>query len=1161
METNEATASTGGVFGKAIEEFLGELREKGKRDAKNPFIQVLNSQIERSCIGNGLPQSDVSARELQRSISELDSRKRSGKGYRLLHRLKPFLEVFKNMMKKCEAFAQVAPFGVSVAFAGARIVLEMAVAVDEYLEVVVVAMEQITGILEIYQKLSASHDLGPRLVRSYKEIITFWYKLSKVLSAPKISGIVPRSILTPLKAETEDALKNLQQDMHVNLGISQAAGLVMAAKDRQERADADQRALRDGIRRWIMGQSSVDFRGDYENLLDQRHDSTCAWILRDQRFLDWRDARYNAFLWYNAQPGSGKSVLASSVIDHLTGAGKKTAYFFYSFSKNYTRYVINGLRILALQLLALVKIPSDKLVDLYEAETQFSPHLENVRTLIDVVHELMNRIEDLYIIIDGVDECEDEKDTISLLEGLLGRPTLGTVRWLFSSRVSDIEKAMRNLGAVEIQPSPEDIIGDINDYLSSKISCKHCVRTWTKECDTNFLMARFVSETLGKLTSEADITAELNTFPKKLNGYYTRALAKINARGRIEQLIARRIFLILSSAHQSITVEELLDALAIERRSQDHSTSRLPKEELIQDLCGSLVNIEKHSPDPSQGRVIRLCHKSVKDFFQQDPKETDLGIDESLHKYFVRPVDAHEELGLDCLTYLMYGRYSRHIDLGFLSGTIPKKHAFLRYAAAFWFQHLGDPRIDTPSSAVICAVRKFLQSKNFWNCLRVQSHVVPYLFGRYTRHRKGFQMAIRGREWKGEDGFAVPVPDWLSDQSPEDLLMDQSLCAFVDDWREVMIIHPDAVDQCPPLVKLASSCWLKSLLKTSRLKVADLGGTLGSNAVISSSRLLAAEIKGKKLCVDWAYRTKNDPSGVVHRVKQPLFKPNTEPQKSQQSLPVETDISNWTIWPTLQDDVSGDLVAWSVDPQTLDLRKTGRGDSERIQRPASTTEKERRTMARTSWEMLAYLNETRANPEMPVQVIHMSQEICKRMAAGKDEDDGDDIDQSDDSSESESESEPESDDYSDDDTSSSQGSAGDSDSDSDSAIGDMTSDESDLESHPGGGQEYATGDCLIIIPQVQGLAPYWTTPWRTTTAHPPLIWSRIVCAVHPTRPLVAFMRSPTQLDFVNLEARTQRAIKVSGLPCDPDDVSATVRGSFNNPAYPFLRWCLVIVQM
>ncbi|KAJ2996044.1 hypothetical protein NUW58_g1096 [Xylaria curta] len=963
---DDRVVATPEVLGRAIDEFLAELKQKHREDAKNPFLQALISHVENSRINDGLAQSEVSAQELQSSVLELDARKRTGKGYRLLHRLSPFLEIFKTVLKKCEAFAQVAPFGVAIAFVGARIVLEMALAVEEYLEIVVTAMEGIAEILEIYQKMSTSPDLGARLVRSYQRIITFCYKLSKVLSSSKAKGILPRAILTPLKKETEESLKGLQEEMHINLGISQAASPLFADKDRQARENAQQRALKNDIKRWIMGPSGVDFKGD-------------------RRFLDWHNSRNNAVLFYTAQPGSGKSVLASAIIYYLTKAEKKVAYFFYSFSKNSRRYVVDGLRILALQLLTSVGTPSDKLVDLYETESQLSPCLNNLRVTANLV---------------------------------------------------------------------------------------------------------FVSEALGKLTSKANIKAELKTFPKKPNGYYTRTLAKIDARGRMEQQVARRIFLILSSARQAMSIDELVDALAIQHKSQEYSAAHLPKEELIKDLCGPLIVIEQHASESNQS---------------PDPKTCDLGVDESLHKYFVAPSNAHQEIGLDCLTYLMYKRYAKHMDLAFLDNGVPKEHAFLRYAATFWFQHLGDEYIDKPSTIVTTAVQEFISSKNFWNCLRVQSQVVPYLFERYTRQNRGFKMGIKGREWKGDDSFALPLPAWLGDVSPGNLLRDQSLCHFAEEWREVIITQPNGLDQCVSMNHFASSCWLKPLSKTNTVRCVNLAETFG-NGILATVQIIGVGFSGKKLWVDVAYQTRHNPADVICRLKQPLFKANSQPQWSHQRLPIEFDMLQWAICPLVDGNIAGELVAWSVDTKSLDLIKVTREHNERIKVSSPIT-----TSGMTSkidWEILTHQSEKGADVEAFTHVIHISNKKGMSYEASSDKEGSADEGE-----------------FSDDDTASERPS-------DESTVGEETTDESDIESRS---DDHKDTDCLIVIQQ--GHSPHWTKPWT----HSPLIWSRIVCAVHPTEPLVAFMYTPAQLEVVDMKEKTERLIKVSDLMNKAENVLASVR--------------------
>ncbi|KAI1331713.1 hypothetical protein F5Y16DRAFT_359066 [Xylariaceae sp. FL0255] len=1096
----------------AIESFLAELKEKEKEDPKNPFLKAMSRHVNQP--KTAISQTETSAQDLQACITKMDDTKRANKGYRMLHQIRRFLEAFKDLMKKCESLLQVTPFGVSAAFVGVRVVLEMAISVDENLELVVDSLQRVAGILMIYDRIPlSSPDIGQRLVNSYKRIILFWYKLSKVLSSHR--SVIARSILMPLKREIEDALKEMKEDMHINLGIHQVEALRVTQK-------GDQRTLKNSIKSWIMGEGAVDFRGDYEDMLEARHEGTCTWILEDSRFVEWQKSRKNALLWYHAQPGSGKSVLASAVIKYLMSTDKQVVYFFYSFGKSSRNRFANGLRMLALQLLAFVECPSDRLVKLCEVDTQFSPYLTNMRTLVDVVHELITRVDSVHVVLDGIDECVDEMNVLGTIEDLIGRPTLGIVRWLVTSRLSAISTSMRKLKAIEMQPNSSMISKDIEDYLSSKVQCDGCLRDWTEECDGNFLIARFVQETLGKLTSEEDIRAELETFPTKLNGYYMRELTKIEARGGPwERSIARRVFLILSTVQQTVSVAELLDALAIKRGSPDYSAERLPQQDILTSLCGSLIVIEKEPMEPGRGQIIRLSHKSIKDFFQQDVQFSDSGLNAALYKYFSTPSAAHEEIGLDCLTYLMYARYSKHVNLDFLEAEIPREHAFLPYAATFWFQHLGDASIQTPKPDTVQLVQAFTGSKAFWNCLKVQSLVAPYLFGRYTSRGGYFKMEIGSRDWHGEDGFGVPLPSWIADHPADNALRDLSLCTFADEWREVMITCPTGIDQCVPLKQFANSCYLKALSKDSKVQIAQISEPPPTAKPLSAAQLLDVYFRGKKLCVDIAYQTSVDQEVEVWRQLQLLFKNNSEAEHHSQRLPIEPAATAWIFHASRRSDMCSELAGWSIDPGTLNVRKIGPERSESFRCPASLFTKACGKKSSMRWELLTHSNQAGSEEQgLSLQIFHTSNRCTsptaswgakydptnndthggvedKSVSSGSDEEDSSEVDE-----------------YSDDEDSSSE-----EDEDS-SANEDTTTEESDLEDETGC---MTDTNCLVII--ANNSAPYWTTPW----VHTPVLWSKIGVAVHPDRHLVAFVRETTQLEVIDLDKRTETSIKLSGL--------------------------------
>ena len=137
-------------------------------------------------------------------------------------------------------------------------------------------------------------------------------------------------------------------------------------------------------------------------------------------------------------PGAGKSVLCASIIDKLQQSDKKeqrnVIYFFCRFDEPDKCRAISALKSIALQALKLIEYIPDELYQLYReeysAEECFVADLAIAERVVD---HLLKRIEYVYIIIDGLDECQDSTLVDSLVR-LCGKKTFGITKWFFSSR-------------------------------------------------------------------------------------------------------------------------------------------------------------------------------------------------------------------------------------------------------------------------------------------------------------------------------------------------------------------------------------------------------------------------------------------------------------------------------------------------------------------------------------------------------------------------------------------------------------------------------------------------------------------------------------------------------------------------------------------------------
>lgn len=524
-------------FSRAIDDFLGEL--SAEDDPKNPFLRELKASRQQLAKTPGCKtQAQASAANLRDFMEDLQTQKSSGRGLRILARLEPFIDSLARVMGLCENMLSAAPFGVSIAFSGARIVLKLATQMQTCLDSIVDAMEQIGNSLKCYDKFAQafpdSDEVQDLLARSYKNIVCFWFKASRILSRHSLKTVI-RGATRSIEKEIKTALDGLSRDSSNVMALAQATTAEQAIHKKES-------TLRQGVIDWIKSGSYIDVRPILQDQLDLRLPGTCNWLFEDKRFLNWCNATENSTLWYNAKPGSGKTVYAATIIDHLRKRDKKVAYFFYSFNSPQRKFGISGLRSLALQLLKFVTGLPDRVVQRYKDEIEnCASGLDNIHTASHVVHELLTQCEETYVVIDGVDECLDDDITLITLHYMMNMPTYGLVKWLFTSRnYLKIRTVMEASRAVEIEAPTESISHDIRFFFSKYISCQHCIDKWT-EGEDNFLYSKLICDTLqGEgLTSDAEIEQALETYPKNLNSYYLRALDKLSETTEQQQVLAR----------------------------------------------------------------------------------------------------------------------------------------------------------------------------------------------------------------------------------------------------------------------------------------------------------------------------------------------------------------------------------------------------------------------------------------------------------------------------------------------------------------------------------------------------------------------------------------------------------------------------------------------
>jgi hypothetical protein len=292
----------------------------------------------------------------------------------------------------------------------------------------------------------------------------------------------------------------------------------------------------------------------------------------------------------------------------------------------------------------------------------------------------------LYIIIDGLDECDESSRAFFLghIRTLFQDPKDVSVKFIITSRNYPlICEVLTRFVKIDLDLKTEKLQNDVFRFIDSEIEhlsqekpymdIEEVRNTLKAKADGTFLWVSLVLKELRKdITSEA-IKARLRTLPHGLYGIYQRLLDEIPQSSHKH---AKQILIWVTFAKQPLNIKGLATALsfASDLRQSAHEFEQTLKDFIR--VCSSLVH-EQHG-------IINLVHQSAKDFMLQE-----FGRDTQTW-YRCPPGEVEKYLTKICFNYVE----KTPLGVGNLSySTQPqltpssKDDPFLSYAIMFWTAH------------------------------------------------------------------------------------------------------------------------------------------------------------------------------------------------------------------------------------------------------------------------------------------------------------------------------------------------------------------------------------------------------------------------------------------------------------------------------------------
>jgi hypothetical protein len=208
-----------------------------------------------------------------------------------------------------------------------------------------------------------------------------------------------------------------------------------------------------------------------------RHSNTGRGFLESDRYISFKNTP-DARLWLRGIPGSGKTVLASTIIEDLKiNDDPETAviYFFFSFTDQAAQKLDDMLRSLIFQLVASHKSTSIHLTKLFES-CAGGTQQPQMKDLIKVVEQMIGELRSVTVVLDALDESKDRRDLLRWIT-TLPTPTVQHCKFILLSRSErDIEDALASwlppnrAITLEDEPMSEDIRSYIHYRLESESS-------------------------------------------------------------------------------------------------------------------------------------------------------------------------------------------------------------------------------------------------------------------------------------------------------------------------------------------------------------------------------------------------------------------------------------------------------------------------------------------------------------------------------------------------------------------------------------------------------------------------------------------------------------------------------------------------------------------
>ena len=323
-----------------------------------------------------------------------------------------------------------------------------------------------------------------------------------ILNAPRIKGKLGyaiHSLRWPFKNKDVEkvvgVIERHKSTLSIHFGIelldihAKQSDILESIRDDIKQSQSDQEHQR--ILKWL-GKSVPDPSQEHNAARDKHENGTGSWLVDSDELKSWATKK-NSFLWLNGGAGSGKSLLCSTVIEHLKArcrlqrhSASAVVYWYFSFATKGTLNISNFLCSTVRDLCSKLLIIPDQVQDAW-ADANNGQQRPTTHGLLEMLHIVLKKFDEVYLVVDGLDEYprSERELLLDLIQDLNSLDNMALHVLVSSRRDGDISRAIEEVAETtdsfrEVQVQGARVNADIEKYLEERLKSRD-FRRWGAE--------------------------------------------------------------------------------------------------------------------------------------------------------------------------------------------------------------------------------------------------------------------------------------------------------------------------------------------------------------------------------------------------------------------------------------------------------------------------------------------------------------------------------------------------------------------------------------------------------------------------------------------------------------------------------------------------------